>query len=266
MTDKVALVTGASSGFGQLTAARLARGGFRVFGTSRRTRADENGVEMLELDVTSSASVDECVRTVLARAGRIDLLVNNAGQAHASLAEETSFEDAMRVFDTNFWGVVRVTSAVLPGMRSRRAGLIVNVGSLAGRLGVPGQAFYAASKHALEGYSESLALELDQFNIRVVVVEPSFFRTSLHHSLARGARPIADYDTVRPRLESALIHAIETGEDPDKVAAAIVAIAATARPALRYRVGSTAIWIPRVRAVVPERLFMWVLRRRFRLL
>src|SRR6516164_6479913 len=137
MSEQIALVTGASSGFGQLAARRLAKSGFKVFGTSRQKRADENGVEMLELDVRSSISVDDCVRTVLARSGRIDVLVNNAGEAHASLAEETSLDDAMRLFDTNFWGVVRVTNAVLPGLRSQRAGIIINVGSLAGRLGVP---------------------------------------------------------------------------------------------------------------------------------
>jgi NAD(P)-dependent dehydrogenase (short-subunit alcohol dehydrogenase family) len=141
----------------------------------------------------------------------------------------------------------------------------VNVGSLAGRLGVPAEAFYAASKHAIEGYSESLAHELNQFNIRVAVVEPSFFRTRLHESVSRGARPIADYDAVRPRLESALVHAIETGEDPEKVATAIVSIATRARPRLRYRVGSSAVWVPRVRALLPERLFLWGVRRRFRL-
>ena len=263
MSEQIALVTGASSGFGQLAARRLAKSGFKVFGTSRQKRADENGVEMLELDVRSSISVDDCVRTVLARSGRIDVLVNNAGEAHASLAEETSLDDAMRLFDTNFWGAVRVTNAVLPGMRSRRAGIVINVGSLAGRLGVPAQAFYSATKHALEGYSETLAHELARFNIHVVVVEPSFFRTGLHHSISRGTRAIADYDPVRARLESTLIQAIEKGEDPEKVADAIAAIATTARPRLRYRVGSTAVWLPRVRAIIPERLFLWGLRRRF---
>jgi NAD(P)-dependent dehydrogenase (short-subunit alcohol dehydrogenase family) len=149
-------------------------------------------------------------------------------------------------------------------MRSRRAGLIVNVGSLAGRPRSRGRS--AQRANAPQRLHRVARARAGSFNIRVVVVEPSFFRTSLHHSLSRGARAIADYDTVRPRLESALTHAIETGEDPSKVAAAIAAIAATARPALRYRVGFASVWIPRVRAVVPERLFLWVLRRRFRLL
>ena len=128
--EKVALVTGASSGFGQLTAGLLAAGGFRVFGTSRRPQPDGDGVEMLELDVTSPSSVETCVRTVLTRSGTIDVLVNNAGQTHASLIEETPIDVAMRIFDSNFWGVVRVTNVVLPAMRKQRSGLILNVSSL----------------------------------------------------------------------------------------------------------------------------------------
>src|SRR6187399_447381 len=165
--QKVALVTGASSGFGELTARLLAQSGFKVFGTSRRSGAIGGGVEMLELDVTLQASVDACIQTVLTRSDTIDVLVNNAGQTHASLVEDTPIETAMRVFDTNFWGVVRVTNAVLPTMRKKRSGLIINVSSLAGLVGVPGQGFYAASKHALEGYTETLQTELQQFDIRV---------------------------------------------------------------------------------------------------
>ena len=150
--EKVALVTGASSGFGRLTASLLAESGFHVFGTSRKHTGHGDGVEMLALDVTSRDSVDACVRAVLTRGDRIDVLVNNAGRTHASMVEETPIETALDVFDTNFWGAVRVTNAFLPTMRRQRAGLIINVGSLAGLVGVPGQAFYAASKHALEGY------------------------------------------------------------------------------------------------------------------
>jgi NAD(P)-dependent dehydrogenase (short-subunit alcohol dehydrogenase family) len=223
--QKVALVTGASSGFGELTARLLAQSGFKVFGASRRKSAIGGGVEMLELDVTLQASVDACIQSVLTRGHTIDLLVNNAGQTHASLVEDTPIETAMGVFDTNFWGVVRVTNAVLPIMRKQRSGLIINVGSLAGLVGVPGQGFYAASKHALEGYTETLQTELQQFDIRVSLVEPGFFRTHLHHSMLRVSRGIPDYDSIRSKIESAISEAISGGGDPRDVAQKILVVA-----------------------------------------
>lgn len=265
VTEKVALVTGASSGFGQLTARRLVENGFTVFGTSRQRLPSGEGIEMLELDVTVTDSVESCVQTVLAHRERLDILVNNAGETHASLIEETPLEVAMRVFDTNFWGVVRVTNAVLPLMRRQRSGRIINVSSLAGLVGVPGQAFYAASKHALEGYTESLQAELQQFHIRVSLIEPGFFRTNLHHSMARVSHRIPDYDSVRATIESVLMDAMSGGGDPGKVAANIVAVAASRRPNLRYRVGTDAQWVPRLKAWLPERWFIRGMRRRFRL-
>jgi NAD(P)-dependent dehydrogenase (short-subunit alcohol dehydrogenase family) len=263
--QKVAVVTGASSGFGELTARLLAESGFKVFGTSRRSMAIGGGVEMLELDVTLQASVDACIQTVLTRSDTIDVLVNNAGQTHASLVEDTPIETAMRVFDTNFWGVVRVTNAVLPTMRKQRSGLIINVSSLAGLVGVPGQGFYAASKHALEGYTETLQTELQQFDIRVSLVEPGFFRTHLHHSMLRVSRGIPDYDSIRSTIESAISEAISGGGDPRDVAQKIVVVARTRQPKLRYRVGSDATWVPRWKTWLPEGWFMAGMRRRFHL-
>jgi NAD(P)-dependent dehydrogenase (short-subunit alcohol dehydrogenase family) len=263
--QKVALVTGASSGFGELTARLLAQSGFKVFGTSRRSGTIGGGVEMIELDVTLQASVDACIQTVLTRSDTIDVLVNNAGQTHASLVEDTPIETALRVFDTNFWGVVRVTNAVLPTMRKQRSGLIINVSSLAGLVGVPGQGFYAASKHALEGYTETLQSELQQFDIRVSLVEPGFFRTHLDRSMLRGSRGIPDYDSIRSKIESAISEAISGGGDPRDVAQKIVVVARTRQPKLRYRVGSDATWVPRWKTWLPEGWFMAGMRRRFHL-
>jgi NAD(P)-dependent dehydrogenase (short-subunit alcohol dehydrogenase family) len=262
-SEKIALVTGASSGFGQLTASLLTQGGFHVFGTSRKHISGSDGVDMLTLDVTSPTSVDACVRAVLARCDRIDVLVNNAGQTHASMVEETPIEAAMDVFATNFWGIVRMTNAFLPTMRRQRAGLIINVSSLAGLVGVPGQAFYAASKHALEGYSETLQTELRQFNIGVSLIEPGFFRTNLHHSMLRDGHHIPDYDSIRARIEAVLYRAMSEGGDPRVVAERITSVAQTRRPKLRYRVGVDATWVPRMRAFLPERWFMAGMRRRF---
>jgi NAD(P)-dependent dehydrogenase (short-subunit alcohol dehydrogenase family) len=263
-TEKIALVTGASSGFGQLTASLLAQSGFYVFGTSRKHISGHDGVEMLALDVTLPNSVDACVHVVLTRGDRIDVVVNNAGQTHASMAEETSIEAAMDVFATNFWGVVRVTNAFLPTMRKQRSGLIINVSSLAGLVGVPGQAFYAASKHALEGYTETLQAELRQFNISVSLIEPGFFRTNLHHSMRRDGRHIPDYDTVRARIEAVLYEAMSKGGDPQVVAERIVSVARRRRPKLRYPVGGDAMWVPRMKTFLPERWFLAGMRRRFR--
>ncbi|MFN6565309.1 MAG: SDR family NAD(P)-dependent oxidoreductase [Nostoc sp. ChiSLP01] len=168
--QKVVLVTGASSGFGQLIAQKLAAVDYCVFGTSRKEHPPSQGVEMLRLDVTSDSSVQSCINGLVTRTKRIDVLVNNAGQIHASMIEETSLEQAKEIFETNFWGVVRVTNAVLPIMRQQRSGHIINMSSVAGLIGAPGQGFYSASKFALEGYSEALSVELDPFNIQVSLV------------------------------------------------------------------------------------------------
>jgi NAD(P)-dependent dehydrogenase (short-subunit alcohol dehydrogenase family) len=267
MTDnKVALVTGASSGFGERTAKLLVARGYRVFGTSRRAMSDgPAGVEPLELDVRSDDSVRECIAKLVSVAERLDVLVNNAGRAHASVIEETTLDQAKDVFETNFWGVARVNAAVLPLMRRQRRGHIINVGSLAGLVGVPGQGFYSASKFALEGYSAALRLELESFNIRVSVIEPGFFSTNLHHDMFSRANPIADYAALRSAVESSITRAITEGGDPEEVAKAIVAVAESKSSRSRRRVGSDAVWLPRLKAVVPESLFRLGLKRRFKL-
>ncbi|HYC88771.1 MAG TPA: SDR family NAD(P)-dependent oxidoreductase [Thermoanaerobaculia bacterium] len=260
----VALVTGASSGFGRLTAELLQQEGFWVFGTSRSPKNGESAVEIIQLDVRNDESVRRCVDEVISRAGRIDVLVNNAGQIHASTIEETSLEQARAVFETNFWGVVRMTNAVLPHLRQRRSGLIINVGSLAGLIGVPGQGFYSASKFALEGYSETLSVELQAFGIRVAIVEPGFFKTNLHQSITtHTTHDIAAYRELRTALAASISSAIERGDDPRKVAEAIVRIATSGDDKLRHRVGDDARWVPRLKAALPERAFRKAILRRF---
>jgi NAD(P)-dependent dehydrogenase (short-subunit alcohol dehydrogenase family) len=162
MDTKVALVTGASSGIGEATAERLARAGYKVYGTSRRSAPSrQRSFEMLSLDVTSDPSVEAVVSEALRREGRIDLLVNNAGFGVAPAgAEESSMDQVRAIFDTNFFGIVRMTRAVVPHMRRQGSGRIVNIGSVLGFLPMPYGALYAATKHAVEGYSESLDHEL----------------------------------------------------------------------------------------------------------
>ena len=165
---QIALVTGASSGIGEATAERLAAAGYKVYGTSRRgTRAGQRSFEMLPLDVTSEESVNAAVGELLRRENRIDLLVNNAGFGVAPAgAEESSIAQAQSIFDTNFFGIVRMTRAVVPQMRSQGSGRIINIGSVLGFLPMPYMALYAATKHAIEGYSESLDHELRTMGIR----------------------------------------------------------------------------------------------------
>src|SRR5436305_4250203 len=179
MKSKVALVTGASSGIGKATAERLARAGYKVYGTSRRgAQAGAQSFEMLALDVTRDESVEAAVAELMRREGRIDLLVNNAGFSIAPAgAEEISIEQARSIFDTNFFGIVRMTRAVVPHMRQQGGGRIVNIGSVLGFLPAPYMALYAATKHAVEGYSESLDHELRTRGVRVSVIEPAYTTT-----------------------------------------------------------------------------------------
>src|SRR5215207_1712321 len=187
----VALVTGASTGIGHATAKALQNAGFRVFGTSRRAAAERSdGVTMLTGDVTSDASVAKLVDDILAEAGRIDLLVNNAGFGVTGAAEESSIAQVRSLFETNFYGVVRMSNAVLPIMRKQRGGRILNVGSILGLVPAPYGAYYSASKFAIEGYSESLDHEVREFGVRVAIIEPGATRTSFEGSNVRGDSPL----------------------------------------------------------------------------
>ncbi|TIU13967.1 MAG: SDR family NAD(P)-dependent oxidoreductase, partial [Mesorhizobium sp.] len=198
----VALVTGASTGIGHATAKALQNAGFRVFGTSRRAVAERSdGVTMLTCDVTDDASVAKLVDDVLAEAGRIDLLVNNAGVGLLGGAEESSTVQAQALFDVNVFGVLRVTNAVLPTMRRQGTGRIVNLSSVLGLIPAPYSALYASTKHAIEGYSESLDHELRPLGIRVVLVEPAYTRTSFEENLARPDQLLEIYDAARAGMD-----------------------------------------------------------------
>src|SRR5215218_10861048 len=179
-TGRVALVTGASAGIGEAAASALVDAGFTVYGTSRKAAPGEKrgGVVFLPLDVTDDDSVAAVVREVLERSGRIDVLVNNAGLGVAGAAEESSIEQARALFDTNLFGSIRMTRAVLGQMREQGSGRIINVSSVLGLVPAPFGALYAATKHAIEGYSESLDHEVREYGVRVLLVEPAYTRTS----------------------------------------------------------------------------------------
>lgn len=257
------LITGASSGIGRATARLFAEKGFQVFGTSRRRLPDKGGVQMLQLDVQSDESVRRCVAEVLQRAGSIDVLINNAGVECIGIAEETPLEVARSVFETNFFGVVRMTNAVLPQMRARRRGRIINIGSLAAWVGEPAEAFYSASKRALAGYTEALRHEVWSLGIHVSLVEPGAFQTDIIQTDTTVEAGISDYDAVRHAAVKTLSSSLAGGRDPRKAAQVILTVARHRSPRLRYGAGGEALWLPWLRVLLPQRAFDYILRRGF---
>ncbi|HXS52853.1 MAG TPA: oxidoreductase [Usitatibacter sp.] len=256
MTTRVALVTGASSGIGEATAEQLGRAGYKVYGTSRRgAQAGERSFAMLPLDVTSDESVEAAVTEVLRLDQRIDLLVNNAGFSVAPAgAEESSIEQARAIFDTNFFGVVRMTRAVVPHMRRQGGGRIINIGSVLGFLPMPYMALYAATKHAIEGYSESLDHELRTRGIRVSVVEPAYTKTRFDANFLEPDSKLDEYREVRAALGKRLEEVVEAGDDPAVVAGVVVKAATAARPKLRYAAGGLANRLQMLRRFAPASL------------
>jgi NAD(P)-dependent dehydrogenase (short-subunit alcohol dehydrogenase family) len=256
MKSKIALVTGASSGIGQATAQRLAMAGYKVYGTSRRgAQAGQRSFEMLPLDVTSDESVEAAVREVIRLEGRIDLLVNNAGFGVAPAgAEESSIEQARSIFDTNFFGIVRMTRAVVPHMRHQGGGRIINISSVLGFLPAPYMALYAATKHAVEGYSESLDHELRTRGIRVSVIEPAYTKTGFDANSLEPDTKLDEYREVRAALEKRFKELVEGGDEPGVVADTVLKVASAARPKLRYTAGGVAGRLRLLRRFAPAGL------------
>src|SRR3982750_3142898 len=216
-SNKIALVTGASSGIGQATAELLSNAGYTVYGTSRRGGdASKRPFEMLCLDVTSDASVADAVTQLMKREGRIDLLVNNAGFGVAPAgAEESSIEQAQSIFDTNFFGIIRMTRAVVPHMRQQGAGRIINIGSVLGFLPMPYMALYSATKHAVAGYSESLDHELRTQGIRVSVVEPAYINTPFDANVVKPDTPLEVYREIRESVEKRVKEVLVGADGPE---------------------------------------------------
>jgi NAD(P)-dependent dehydrogenase (short-subunit alcohol dehydrogenase family) len=258
----VALVTGASAGIGRATAKTLQNAGFRVFGTSRRTLAERpEGVTMLSGDVTDDSSVRQLVDEVLGKAGRIDLLVNNAGIGLLGGAEESTIAQAQALFDVNVFGVLRMTNAVLPAMRAQGKGRIVNLSSVLGLIPAPYSALYASTKHAIEGYSESLDHELRPFGIRIVLVEPAYTRTSFEENLVKPDLLLPIYDSARAGINAIMRKAIEAGDDPEIVARTVLKAATEPVPRRRYAAGKMARQVSLLRRFVPESAFDKSLRK-----
>lgn len=256
MEAKTALVTGASSGIGEATAERLSRAGYKVYGTSRRgAQPGQRPFQMLALDVTSDDSVADVVKQVMRLDGRIDLLVNNAGFSIAPAgAVESSIEQALMLFNTNFFGIVRMTRAVVPHMQHQGGGRIINIGSVLGFLPAPYMALYAATKHAVEGYSESLDHELRTRGIRVSVVEPAYTKTQFDANSLEPDSKLDEYREARVAVGKRMRELLAGAERPSVVADVVLEVANAARPKLRYAAGKLAGRVQLLRRFAPSRL------------
>ena len=264
MSTPVALVTGASTGIGRSTALLLAQRGYKVYGTARRVSdIAVTGVTMLTMDVRNDASVQFAVMRILQESGRIDLLVNNAGVARVAAGEETTPEQALELFQTNVFGLMRVTNAVLPAMRERRAGRIVNISSVVGFMPAPFMSAYAASKHAVEGYTESLDHEIRALGIRAVTVQPAFTRSSLAANGSPSASAIIEYAAHVNAMRRLVDYSIANGEEPDAVAAIVLRAATATDPKPRYTVGRRARTLAWMRKLIPAKSFARGLRKQF---
>jgi NAD(P)-dependent dehydrogenase (short-subunit alcohol dehydrogenase family) len=262
---RVVLITGATSGIGRACAEHLAAAGWRVFATGRSVRSAsiaDGRIEFVEMNVDDEASVHGAVATVIAKAGRLDAVVNNAGFALMGAVEDTDISEARAIFETNFFGVLRVCRATLPALRANGGGYIVNIGSLAGVVGLPFGGLYSASKFALEGMSESLRLETRPFGIHVVMVEPGDFRTQImaNRQLAASSqsglyRAAFDKFMHKRRQDEA------NAPTPEPVARLVERILNDRGPKMRYAVGkySQRIVIP-LKRFLPQQIFEWSLR------
>lgn len=237
--SKNILVTGASSGFGLLIATALHHRGYRVIGTSRNPEKHASGLpfRMIALDLDSEQSISSLPDRLFKEIGNLDILINNAGFLVTGIAEEIPIEMAKQQFETNFWGTVKLTNAVLPYFRRQKSGKIITVGSITGLVSFPSTSFYAASKHALEGYYKALRYELTEFNIRVAMIEPGSFKTNIMENASTAELKIEDYNTLRRKSEKYADFIVEQGGDPAMVAAKVLKVVEADKPRFRNLVG-----------------------------
>ncbi|HEX7374985.1 MAG TPA: SDR family oxidoreductase [Steroidobacteraceae bacterium] len=264
-THRVVLVTGVSSGFGHAIAAMLQQRGHRVFGTTRHSagEAPPSGVSLVTMDVDSDASVADGVANVLQQAGRIDVLINNAGWGYAGAIEDTTVEECRSQLETNFFGVHRTCRAVLPHMRRQGAGRIVNMSSLGGRVSIPFQAMYCASKFAVEAYTEALRMETRPFGIQVAMIEPGDFATRFTANRRLVAASMLPTSPYAARCVSAVRR---MGEDESQnrdigpVVRAAIAAVESRRPRLRYPAANALQrTLVALRPLLPQPLFEYLI-------
>tara|TARA_B100001146_G_scaffold140493_1_gene123255 strand:- start:364 stop:1182 length:819 start_codon:yes stop_codon:yes gene_type:complete len=259
---KVVLVTGASSGIGEATAQTLCDAGWKVYAGARRIDKMEaleaKGVHTMKLDVTTEESMTECVAKILSKEDRIDALVNNAGYGSYGSLEDVPMEEARYQFEVNVFGLARLTQLVLPNMRERKRGKIINVSSIGGKLGEPHGCWYHATKFAVEGLSDSLRMELQQFNIDVVVIQPGAIKTEWGGIARENMLKISGH-TVYGNLANKHIAMLEKfdgqGSEPSVIADTILTACMSAKPKTRYAIGNSAGMMLFMKKVLPDRLF-----------
>ena len=254
MTDqKVAIVTGSSSGIGYETALLLARNGFRTYATMRNlkkakdisdiAKREQLQLHTIELDVTNEKSVNKAIKNIKSDAGRIDVLVNNAGYGLTGSLEDLSMNEIKEQYETNVFGLIRVTQAVLPTMREQKSGIIVNLSSIGGKMAMPLSSPYIGTKFAVEGLSESIAYDLEPFGIKVVIIEPGAIKTNFGTGMVvaeKNLNPSSPYFKGMQQLQGTLNSLLQNGSLPSKVAEVILNAITTPNPNLRYTVGDDA--------------------------
>ncbi|MDM4769352.1 SDR family oxidoreductase [Solimonas sp. SE-A11] len=261
-SPRVVLITGASSGIGKACAEHLQRRGYRVYGTSRRVpplpAEPAPGLRMIAMDVTSETSVRQAVELVLAREGRLDVVVNNAGWGIAGSVEDTSIAEAQEQLDTNFFGVLRVCQAVLPTLRRQGSGYLINISSMGGLVAIPFQGLYSASKFAVEGMTESLRMELRPYGVQVAMIEPGDFRTGF---TAERRMAVAAAEGPYKQALCTAVTVMEKDEQggatPEAIAWRLEKIINTRQPKLRHLVGPLAqrFAVGVLKKLLPQRWF-----------
>jgi short-subunit dehydrogenase len=236
------LVTGASSGFGLLIANKLHENGHHVIGTSRNPEKYQRNLpfKLLTLDIANDDSIESFGKVLFSQINRLDVLINNAGFYLSGLAEETTIEQGKKQLETNFWGTVKLTNELLPYFRKQRFGKIITVGSIVGLISLPGGAYYAASKHALEGYFKSLRFELNEFNVKVTMVEPMGFKTNIVSNSLVAENKISDYDVYRKKLEAYTKDLFTKSPEPTSVIDTVIKLVGDKNPKFNHPVGKGA--------------------------
>lgn len=254
---KVILITGASSGIGKITAEYLASNGYVVYGTSRKPKEQGLNFKLLALDVRNKKSIDLAVAEVIKNEGRIDVLINNAGMGITGPIEDTPTDEMRQVFETNFFGAIEVMKSVLPIMRDQKEGLIINVTSIAGYMGLPFRGIYSATKGALEIVSEAVSMEVQNFGIKVCNVAPGDFATNI--ASGRYHTPVYDEsaykDMYQKNLDLMDSH-VDEGNDPVDMAKAIKNIIRDSNPKVHYKVGAMMQKFSIVlKRILPDRMY-----------
>ena len=240
------LVTGASSGFGLLVANELHRKGYNVIGTSRNAEKMQSSLpfKMLALDITDDNSIKSFSKQLFTEIKQLDVLINNAGFYLSGLAEETTIEQGKQQLETNFWGTVKLTNEILPYFRKQRFGKIITLSSIMGLISLPGGAYYAASKHALEGYFRALRFELKEFNIKVSMIEPVGFKTNIVTNSKIAENRISDYDAYRTTLEDYTKDLFTKSEEPTAVVETLLKLVENENPNFNHPVGKGSSLFP----------------------